>query len=496
MAAQFPPEPSSQQSDKTNQIPSATVPEIDRTNPIALSVDAPNQSLEQGVQTQPAQAAIAGVCETNQIPAAAGISAVPGPQYRAATKPDSIATSTFKPAERSASHRALQTETSIPETPVQPAVPAAPPSVPLAVPIASPVPEALTAAVQVARDLPPPSLTLRGGTPVPSVQQKSNNSSKPQATPLPVPASSETGVPEPVSFQARLTERDPEPPHGQPPDEHITYHPALHAPAPSAQPEETATAGLHNPSEQPEQAVRSIDQTNPNQPLPRRSGQIGSVSQKPVAAAETPQESKASPEVTRAVLPLQNTTPAPPQGPVSVSSPTSQTAGIANFRQAPPAPARSSVPPQPNIETPVAAVPGAIREISVRIPTGDNPRGVEVQLVEKDGKVQVTVRSADQQVSSALRGDLSELVRMLDAKGYKTETWTPADTHPLVHAAGHAAASLMGSDTPRDPAAGQQQQQGFSGGNNPGNSQQQQRKQQQNRPAWLQELAQRLQGDA
>jgi hypothetical protein len=156
-----------------------------------------------------------------------------------------------------------------------------------------------------------------------------------------------------------------------------------------------------------------------------------------------------------------------------------------------PAPA---VPAQPDVEKPVVSS-GPIRELSVRIPTENNPRGVEIQLVEKDGKVQVTVRAADQQLSSALRGDLTDLVRMLDDKGYKTETWTPADTHPLVHAASHGTADLMRGDAPKDPSSGQQQQ-GSTGGGNGGSNSQQQRKQQQNRPAWLQELERRLQGDA
>ena len=112
-----------------------------------------------------------------------------------------------------------------------------------------------------------------------------------------------------------------------------------------------------------------------------------------------------------------------------------------------------------------------------------------MQIVERDGKVQVTVRGSDTQLNSALRGELAELVHTLDQKGYKTETWTPGDTYPLTSADAPDVKSPARSESSRD-WSGNQSKDGGNGGNPGGN--QQQRRQQQERPEWLIELERRL----
>ena len=128
------------------------------------------------------------------------------------------------------------------------------------------------------------------------------------------------------------------------------------------------------------------------------------------------------------------------------------------------------------------------REISIRIPSADHGN-VDVQIVERDGKVQVTVRGSDTQLNSALRGELTELVHTLDQKGYKTETWTPSETNPLTSASSPEVKTPGRNEASQD-WSGNEPNGGGNGGNAGGN--QQQRRQQQERPDWLIELERRL----
>ena len=97
---------------------------------------------------------------------------------------------------------------------------------------------------------------------------------------------------------------------------------------------------------------------------------------------------------------------------------------------------------------------------------------------------EATVRSSDT-THWALRGELIELVRTLDQKGYKTETWTPADTYPLGKSETREVQAHVRGDSPSDWSGGQP------GGGHPDDSQQQ-KQQKQNRPDWLIELERRL----
>jgi hypothetical protein len=53
---------------------------------------------------------------------------------------------------------------------------------------------------------------------------------------------------------------------------------------------------------------------------------------------------------------------------------------------------------------------------------------VEIRIQERQGGVQVAVRSPDPALNSSLRGELSALVSRLESRGYTAETWAPAET--------------------------------------------------------------------
>ncbi|MEO8661883.1 MAG: hypothetical protein ABI693_25680, partial [Bryobacteraceae bacterium] len=62
--------------------------------------------------------------------------------------------------------------------------------------------------------------------------------------------------------------------------------------------------------------------------------------------------------------------------------------------------------------------------ISIRLGEAGQDR-VDVRLQERQGTVQVVVRSSNPDLTTSLRGDLNDLVSRLEGRGYQTETWTP-----------------------------------------------------------------------
>ena len=72
-----------------------------------------------------------------------------------------------------------------------------------------------------------------------------------------------------------------------------------------------------------------------------------------------------------------------------------------------------------------------MREVVIRV-TGAAGERVEVQVTERAGAVRVHVRSADVDLTTALRHNLGELVRSIAEKGLRIETWTPAETWPAL----------------------------------------------------------------
>jgi hypothetical protein len=135
---------------------------------------------------------------------------------------------------------------------------------------------------------------------------------------------------------------------------------------------------------------------------------------------------------------------------------------------------------------PVATVRnGPVREISLKLPD-KNGGTVEVQIVERGGKVNVIVRSPDTNLSNTLREQLTELVRAVHEKGYDIETWTPPETRPHLGEKATFATDFMRGEG-SSAGSGNPQNGGGQNGSN------QQQKRQQQRPEWLLELERRLQ---
>ncbi len=71
-----------------------------------------------------------------------------------------------------------------------------------------------------------------------------------------------------------------------------------------------------------------------------------------------------------------------------------------------------------------AAGNSPVKTISLRIP-GPNAGSVDLQLVERGGKVEVVVRTGDPVLMTEMRQDLGHLVNRLERHGYEAEAWTP-----------------------------------------------------------------------
>jgi hypothetical protein len=135
---------------------------------------------------------------------------------------------------------------------------------------------------------------------------------------------------------------------------------------------------------------------------------------------------------------------------------------------------------------PVTTVRNApVREISLKLPD-KNGGTVEVQIMERGGKVNVIVRTPDTNLSNTLREQLSELVRAVHEKGYDIETWTPPETRPRFEEKATLATDFMRGEGSSAESGNPQ-----NGGGQNGSNQQQKRQQQ--RPEWLLELERRLQ---
>jgi hypothetical protein len=135
-----------------------------------------------------------------------------------------------------------------------------------------------------------------------------------------------------------------------------------------------------------------------------------------------------------------------------------------------------------------------VREVVIQI-GGSAGERVEVQVIERAGAVRVNVRTADRDLTSALRANLGELVRSITEKGLAIETWTPAETWPATSPA--PTAEVTGSTSESAHAAGtgghgagQQHAPGDAGGNH-GDVRDGERRGRA-RALWLEEMERRL----
>jgi hypothetical protein len=79
-------------------------------------------------------------------------------------------------------------------------------------------------------------------------------------------------------------------------------------------------------------------------------------------------------------------------------------------------------------EVPRAGPSQTIREVSLRLAVATSAvatSSVDVQLAQRAGKVQVAVRTPDQDLANSLQSNLGQLIGRLEEKGFKTNVWTP-----------------------------------------------------------------------
>jgi hypothetical protein len=105
--------------------------------------------------------------------------------------------------------------------------------------------------------------------------------------------------------------------------------------------------------------------------------------------------------------------------------------------------------------------PQPSRGISLKVASPDSTT-VDVQLRERAGRVQVTVRTPDSELARSLQSDLGDLVNRLENRGFKTEAFVPAAAH---HNATAAPGSSEGDASHAQPEHsgsrdGKQQRQG------------------------------------
>jgi len=135
--------------------------------------------------------------------------------------------------------------------------------------------------------------------------------------------------------------------------------------------------------------------------------------------------------------------------------------------------AKASEAPKVANEPEINAAPQAqpARQISLKL-TGDDSSKVTVDLSDRAGKVQVSVRTADPELAKSLRGDLGDLVGRLESKGFKTEAWVPTASRHTPAAAPEQSGSSNSQRDPRNSGSGTDQRQGRQGQN--GSNQRQQ----------------------
>ena len=133
-------------------------------------------------------------------------------------------------------------------------------------------------------------------------------------------------------------------------------------------------------------------------------------------------------------------TPAPAAGRVDVQA------------ARPPAP--GNPPPKLATDPEVKALvpPPLARQISLKL-SGDSTR-VNVEVSERAGKIQVSVRTPDHELTRSLQTELGELVGRLESKGFKTETWVPPVTHGPLPPQGANSGSATGQEQSGDSASG------------------------------------------
>ncbi len=164
----------------------------------------------------------------------------------------------------------------------------------------------------------------------------------------------------------------------------------------------------------------------------------------------------------------------PPQGSQAEQISGSQSSELA-------APAQADTPvPQTEAEGLLPA--SSAHQISFQL-AGAGANKVNVLFTEKDGKVDVAVRTPDLDLARSLQSDLGDLVDRLDHSGYKTVAWIPSSAHPTAAAAGWSSGSGGDQNDSKHSGSWAGERQSQDGQNQSG---------QRPRPHWFEQLQETL----
>jgi hypothetical protein len=135
----------------------------------------------------------------------------------------------------------------------------------------------------------------------------------------------------------------------------------------------------------------------------------------------------------------------------------------------------AAVKPANEPETKAVTTPQPTRQISLKLESGGAAR-VNIDLTQKAGRVQVTVRTQDRELTKSLQTDLGDLVGRLETKGFKAETWIPASSRQTASEPSHP-----------NPGQGQPEHSG-SGSGHPGQRQEQHGSNQRHQERWAAQM--------
>jgi hypothetical protein len=110
------------------------------------------------------------------------------------------------------------------------------------------------------------------------------------------------------------------------------------------------------------------------------------------------------------------------------------------------------------------------RQIHVQV-AGDGNQRVDLRVIERDGTMSVSVRSADPNLSRTLQDHMPELTTRLEAEHFHTETWVPRSSASSSSSSEQGSSDSNSGYSPGGDGSGQQ------GG-----------RQQDTKPDWVDEL--------
>lgn len=118
-------------------------------------------------------------------------------------------------------------------------------------------------------------------------------------------------------------------------------------------------------------------------------------------------------------------------------------------------PSASNPPTETVTKDPLPSQPA--RQISFKLAGASS--NVNVLFTDKAGKVEVAVRTPDQNLTKSLQADLGDLVARLEASGLRTETWAPMIAHHAPGSVAEPSNSANSQGQPGNPGSGSGNQQ-------------------------------------